>query len=35
VGSQYLHSWLQGHGCFPIYNLMEEFLTLASYDLLD
>src|ERR1017187_2419682 len=24
VGLQYLHSWLQGSGCVPIYNLMED-----------
>jgi len=27
VGSQYLHSWLQGSGCVPIYNLMEDAAT--------
>ncbi|MGA2359606.1 MAG: hypothetical protein ABSF66_11425 [Terriglobales bacterium] len=35
VGFQYLHSWLHGSGCVPIYNLIAECLTLASYDLLD
>ncbi|MGO9574245.1 MAG: hypothetical protein ACLPTQ_07945 [Terriglobales bacterium] len=35
MGLQYLHCWLQGSGRVPIYNLTEEFLTLASYDLLD
>jgi malate synthase len=24
VGLQYLHSWLQGQGCVPIYDLMED-----------
>ncbi len=27
VGLQYLHSWLQGSGCVPIYNLMEDAAT--------
>jgi malate synthase len=27
VGLQYLHSWLQGAGCVPIYNLMEDAAT--------
>jgi malate synthase len=27
VGLQYLHSWLQGQGCVPIYNLMEDAAT--------
>ncbi|HEY6303131.1 MAG TPA: malate synthase A [Terriglobales bacterium] len=27
VGLQYLHSWLQGLGCVPIYNLMEDAAT--------
>jgi malate synthase len=27
VGLQYLHSWLQGSGCVPIYNLMEDAPT--------
>jgi malate synthase len=27
VGLQYLHSWLRGSGCVPIYNLMEDAAT--------
>jgi malate synthase len=27
VGLQYLYSWLQGSGCVPIYNLMEDAAT--------
>src|SRR5258708_2348519 len=27
VGLQYLHSWLWGSGCVPIYNLMEDAAT--------
>src|SRR5208282_33253 len=27
VGLQYLHSWLKGSGCVPIYNLMEDAAT--------
>jgi malate synthase len=27
VGLQYLNSWLQGSGCVPIYNLMEDAAT--------
>jgi malate synthase len=27
VGLQYLHSWLRGAGCVPIYNLMEDAAT--------
>ncbi len=27
VGLQYVHSWLQGSGCVPIYNLMEDAAT--------
>jgi malate synthase len=27
VGLQYLHSWLGGLGCVPIYNLMEDAAT--------
>jgi malate synthase len=27
VGLQYLHSWLRGLGCVPIYNLMEDAAT--------
>jgi malate synthase len=27
VGLQYIHSWLQGQGCVPIYNLMEDAAT--------
>ena len=27
VGLQYLHSWLHGSGCVPIYNLMEDAAT--------
>src|SRR3984893_8267327 len=27
VGLQYLHAWLQGSGCVPIYNLMEDAAT--------
>jgi len=27
VGLQYLHSWLLGSGCVPIYNLMEDAAT--------
>ena len=27
VGLQYVHSWLQGQGCVPIYNLMEDAAT--------
>jgi malate synthase len=27
VGLQYLHSWLKGLGCVPIYNLMEDAAT--------
>jgi len=27
VGLQYLHSWLGGSGCVPIYNLMEDAAT--------
>src|SRR5208283_3681940 len=27
VGLQYLHSWLEGSGCVPIYNLMEDAAT--------
>jgi malate synthase len=27
VGLQYVHSWLQGLGCVPIYNLMEDAAT--------
>src|SRR6266851_3253567 len=27
VGLQYLHSWLRGVGCVPIYNLMEDAAT--------
>ncbi len=27
VGLQYLHSWLRGSGCVPIYNLMEDVAT--------
>jgi malate synthase len=27
VGLQYLRSWLQGSGCVPIYNLMEDAAT--------
>jgi malate synthase len=27
VGLQYLHSWLGGFGCVPIYNLMEDAAT--------
>jgi malate synthase len=27
VGMQYLHSWLGGLGCVPIYNLMEDAAT--------
>jgi len=27
VGLQYLHSWLKGQGCVPIYNLMEDAAT--------
>src|SRR6202167_3097685 len=29
VGLQYLHSWLKGSGCVPIYNLMEDAATAA------
>ncbi len=27
VGLQYVHSWLKGSGCVPIYNLMEDAAT--------
>ena len=27
VGLQYMHSWLKGSGCVPIYNLMEDAAT--------
>jgi malate synthase len=27
VGLQYIHSWLEGQGCVPIYNLMEDAAT--------
>ena len=27
VGLQYVHSWLRGQGCVPIYNLMEDAAT--------
>jgi len=27
VGLRYVHSWLQGQGCVPIYNLMEDAAT--------
>ncbi len=27
VGVQYLESWLRGHGCVPLYNLMEDAAT--------
>jgi malate synthase len=27
VGLQYLESWLRGHGCVPIFNLMEDAAT--------
>jgi malate synthase len=27
VGVQYIESWLRGHGCVPLYNLMEDAAT--------
>jgi malate synthase len=27
VGIQYLEAWFQGHGCVPLYNLMEDAAT--------
>ena len=27
VGVQYMESWLRGHGCVPLYNLMEDAAT--------
>ena len=27
VGVQYIESWIRGHGCVPIYNLMEDAAT--------